>query len=70
KKPGKKFKTHDFLGNTKTDHIVGLFRRKEVIHGDKKTNKQIIKDKRVDPFGNSDGLGFHKRKSSKGIDLF
>jgi hypothetical protein len=62
KKPGKKFKTHDFLGNTKTDHIVGLFRRETVIHGDKRTAKQVRMDKKVDPWGNSDGLGYNKDK--------
>ena len=36
----------DFLGNTRTDNIVGLFRRTEIITGDKKTAKQLAKDKK------------------------
>lgn len=39
-------KQKDFLGNTRTDHIVGLFKRTEIITGDKKVAKQIKKDKK------------------------
>jgi hypothetical protein len=41
-----KRKRKGFLGNTRTDHIVGLFKREEVIYGDKKTAKQLKKDKK------------------------
>ncbi len=44
---GNQKRTHDFLGNSKTDSLIGLFRRKTVIHGDKKTDKQVVKDKKV-----------------------
>jgi hypothetical protein len=69
KKPGKKFKTHDFLGSSKTDHIVGLFRRKTVIVGDKKTNRQVTKDKKINPYGDGkSGIG-GTSKRSKGLRL-
>jgi hypothetical protein len=42
----RKRKRKDFLGNTKTDHIVGLFKRTEVITGDKKVAKQLKRDKK------------------------
>jgi len=44
RKKGKKKKSHDFLGNTRLDHIEGLFRRSEAIHGDKRLPKQIRQD--------------------------
>lgn len=52
KKKGKskRKKSEDFLGNTKLDNIVGLFRRTEIITGDKKTNRQILKDRKVKGF--------------------
>jgi len=37
----------DFLGNVKTDHIVGLFRRTEILTGDKRTARQLKRDKKV-----------------------
>jgi|TARA_B110000467_G_C18288375_1_gene463166 hypothetical protein len=40
----KKGKTVDFLGNTRTYHIVGLFKRTEIIKGDKASAKQLKKD--------------------------
>ena len=40
----KKGKTVDFLGNTRTYHIVGLFKRTEIIKGDKASAKQLSKD--------------------------
>ena len=40
-------KRKDFLGNVKTDNIVGIFKRKEILVGDKKTAKQLRKDKKV-----------------------
>ena len=47
KKPkNKNRKRKDFLGNTRTDHIVGLFKRTEVITGDKKSAKQLKRDKK------------------------
>ncbi len=48
----------DWLGNSKTDNIVGLFRRTEIITGDKKTEQQIIKDKKINPLKQKGGLGF------------
>jgi len=42
----RKRKQKDFLGNTRTDHIVGLFKRTEIITGDKKVSKQLKKDKK------------------------
>ena len=39
-------KRKDFLGNSRTDSIIGLFKRTEVITGDKKTAKQLKKDKK------------------------
>jgi len=39
-------KTKDFLGNTRLDNIIGLFKREEVIYGDKKTAKQLKRDKK------------------------
>ena len=42
----KRRKTKDFLGNTRLDNIVGLFKREEVIYGDKKTAKQLKRDKK------------------------
>ena len=49
KEKGKKknSKQHDFLGNTRLDSIEGLFRRTDIIHGDKKLVKQIQKDKKA-----------------------
>jgi len=49
KRKTKKKKTVDFLGNTRTDHIVGLFKRKEIISGDKASAKQLRKDKKWKP---------------------
>ena len=49
KKTTKKTRTRkrkDFLGNTRTYAIVGLFRREEVIYGDKATAKQLKRDKK------------------------
>jgi hypothetical protein len=45
KEKSKNKKTVDFLGNTRTDHIVGLFKRKEIISGDKASAKQLKRDK-------------------------
>lgn len=36
----------DFLGNTKTDHIEGLFTRKTILRGDRKTDIQVKRDKK------------------------
>ena len=44
KQKSKKGKTVDFLGNTRTYHIVGLFKRTEIIKGDKASAKQLSKD--------------------------
>ena len=46
KQKSKKGKSVDFLGNTRTYHIVGLFRRSEIIRGDKASAKQLVKDKK------------------------
>ena len=48
-KDAKKIKQprEDFLGSVKTDHIVGMFKRRGIITGDVKTAKQIRKDKKV-----------------------
>ena len=46
KQKSKKGKSVDFLGNTRTYHIVGLFKRTEVIRGDKASAKQLVKDKK------------------------
>jgi len=49
-RPSRKSRTvkrDDFLGNTKTDEIEGLFKRNTIITGTKKVNKQITKDKKV-----------------------
>ena len=43
-KKKKKGEPVDFLGNTRTYHIVGLFKRKEIIRGDKASAKQLAKD--------------------------
>lgn len=45
KKKAKKKKPHDFLGNMRLDQIEGMFRRTEVIHGDRRLPKQIRHDK-------------------------
>ena len=42
----KKTKRKDFLGSSRTDHIVGMFNRRAIIEGDKKSEKQLLKDKR------------------------
>ena len=47
KKKSSKSKQFDFLGNTKLDSIEGLFRRSDIIHGDKRISKQVRKDKRA-----------------------
>jgi len=47
KKSGRKEKQHEFLGNSRLDNIVGLFKRTEIIHGDKKIRKQIRNDRKV-----------------------
>ena len=44
---GKVQPTMDFLGSSKTDDIRGLFNRPATIHGDKRTARQLIIDKRV-----------------------
>ena len=54
----------DFLGNTKTNAIEGLFRRTEIITGDKRTEKQVIKDKKA-TFNPKYGLGFSNKKKLK-----
>ena len=46
KKKSKNKKTVDFLGNTRLDNIVGLFKRREIISGDKSSAKQLKRDKR------------------------
>ncbi|MBT5086734.1 MAG: hypothetical protein HOM71_04505 [Deltaproteobacteria bacterium] len=46
KRNGNRQKTKDFLGNSRLDNIVGLFKREEVIYGDKKTAKQLVRDKK------------------------
>jgi len=53
-------KRKDFLGNTRTDSIVGLFKRTEVMTGDKKTAKQLKKDKKY-----KEGKKSRKKKSKK-----
>lgn len=40
-------KTNEFLGNTRLGNIEGLFRRSEIIHGDRKIQKQIRKDRKA-----------------------
>lgn len=37
---------NDFLGNTRLDSIEGLFRRSDVIHGDRAISKQVRKDRK------------------------
>ena len=63
KKKGKKEKeTHiDFLGNTRTNAIEGLFRRTEIIRGDKRTERQVKIDKKA-TFNPKFGLGFSNKK--------
>jgi hypothetical protein len=56
----RRVKRRDFLGNTRTDNIVGLFKRTEVITGDKKTAKQLKKDKKY-----KEGKKIGKVKSKK-----
>ena len=45
-KTTKNKKTKDFIGNTRLDNIVGLFKRREIISGDKASAKQLKRDKR------------------------
>ncbi len=47
KKRKKKSDQFDFLGNTRLGNIEGLFRRSEIMTGDKKIVKQIRKDKKA-----------------------
>ena len=47
KSTGRKNKEYDFLGNSKLDSLEGLFRRSEIMHGDKKIVKQIRRDKKA-----------------------
>ena len=47
KKKSSKSKQFDFLGNTKLDSIEGLFRRSDIIHGDKRISKQVKKDRKA-----------------------
>ena len=42
----KKIKRKDFLGSSRTDHIVGMFKRTEIISGDKQSAKQLARDKK------------------------
>jgi hypothetical protein len=42
----KKTKRKDFLASSRTDNIVGMFNRRAIIEGDKKSEKQLLKDKR------------------------
>jgi len=46
KKTTKDKKTVDFIGNTRLDNIVGLFKRREIISGDKASAKQLKRDKK------------------------
>jgi len=39
-------KAKDFLGSSRTDHIVGLFKRTAIISGDKASARQLTKDKK------------------------
>lgn len=48
---GKKKRSEDFLGSSTTDRIVGLFKRTDIITGDKKTAKQLVKDKKTGKTG-------------------
>lgn len=58
----------DFLGNVKTDNIVGMFRRQEVIVGDKKTAKQLKKDKKVKV--NQGGIWKGPNKNTNKLKVF
>ena len=60
KPKGKKSKQFDFLGNTKLDNIEGLFRRSDIIHGDRRISKQVRKDKQA-KFKERDVSFFSKR---------
>jgi hypothetical protein len=62
-KKSKKHKTKDFLGNTRLDNIVGLFKRREIISGDKSSAKQLKRDKKFKEGGKKRK---HKAKKSFG----
>ena len=57
KRSSKDANTFGFLGNTRLDNIEGLFRRSDIIYGDKRIRKQIKQDKKA---------GFIK----KGVSIF
>ncbi len=42
----KEVKRKDFLGSSRTYHIEGMFKRTEIISGDKQSAKQLTRDKR------------------------
>ncbi len=65
RKEDKKRSGVDFLGNSKTSHLVGLFRRNTVIYGDEKTDRQILKDRKVNPNKQKGGLGFSSSNKKK-----
>ena len=46
KKKGKQYKTHDFLGSMPLRSFEGMFKRSEIIHGDKRTDKMVLKDRK------------------------
>ena len=63
KKTTKDKKTVDFIGNTRLDNIVGLFKRREIISGDKASAKQLKRDKKFKEGGKKRK---HKAKKSFG----
>ena len=58
-----KRKNEDFLGNTRTDKFVGLFKRDTIITGDKRTAKQLVIDKKS---GTKKSKRKKKSKKTKG----
>jgi len=63
KKTTKDKKTVDFIGNTRLDNVVGLFKRREIISGDKASAKQLRRDKKFKEGGKKRK---HKAKKSFG----
>ena len=67
--PKDEFESHNFLGNTRTDHIVGLFKRSTIIHGDRKIRRQEKKDRQYNGKPKNISL-FNKSKKGKKSKLF
>ena len=66
KKKGNEPRMHDFLGNTRLGNIEGLFRRTEVIHGDRRLPAQIKKDSKRG-FKEKTSLIFSKKKGKNAL---